>query len=83
MLWSLIKIIAFIAIVTGLTFGAVYLMNTSGGADITIAGYNANLSTLELTIGFALLILLVWLLLKLMGLLVATFKFLNGDETAI
>ena len=83
MLWSLTKIIAFIAIVTGLTFGAVYLLNTSGGADITIAGYNANLSTLELTIGFALLILLVWLLLKLMGLLVATFKFLNGDETAI
>ena len=83
MLWSLIKIVAFIAIVTGLTYGAVYLLNMSGGADITIAGYNANLSPLMLLIGLVLLVLAVWLLLKLMGLLVATFKFLNGDETAI
>ncbi|WP_377510114.1 heme biosynthesis protein HemY [Octadecabacter sp. R77987] len=83
MLWSLIKIIAFIAIVTGLTFGGVHLLNMSGGADVTIAGYNANLSPLELAIGLVLLVLAVWLLLKLMGLLLATFKFLNGDETAI
>jgi len=38
MLWSLIKIIAFIVVVTGLTYGATQLLEVEGGASINIAG---------------------------------------------
>lgn len=83
MLWSLIKILAFITIVTALTFGATMLMDVDGGALITVGGIELRLTTLQLVVGFLILVLLVWLGLKLMAFLVAGFKFLNGDETAI
>ncbi len=83
MLLSLIKIIAFIAIVTALTFGAMQLMSVDGGAIISVAGIEMTLSPLQLVFGFVALIVLVWLFLKLMTFLVATYHFLNGDETAI
>lgn len=83
MLWSLIKILAFVAAVTALTYGAAMLMEVSGGATITIAGIEMTLSALELTIALIALVVLVWVFLKLLGLLVATLHFINGDETAI
>ena len=83
MLWSLIKILLFIAAIIGLTYGATLLMEVSGGATVTMAGTELTLSPLQLAFGFAALILLVWVGLKLFAFLVATFKFLNGDETAI
>lgn len=83
MLWSLIKILAFIAVVTGLTFGATMLMDVEGGALVTVGGVEVRLSTLQLVIAFIALVVLVWLGLKLLTFLVAGFKFLNGDETAI
>ena len=83
MLWSLIKILAFVAIVTALTYGAVLLLEVEGGAIVTIAGTEFQLTTLQLVIAFLVLVVLVWLGLKLLGLLWATVRFLNGDETAI
>ncbi len=83
MLWSLLKILAFVAIVTALTYGAARLMEASGGAEITVAGVEVTLGPLELAIALVVLVLLVWLLLKLLGLLVATLHFINGDETAM
>ena len=83
MLWSLIKIIAFVLAVTALTFGATQLMEVDGGATVDIAGQEFTLSTLEMVFAFVALIVVVWLGLKLLTLCVATFKFLNGDETAI
>ncbi|SMY07231.1 heme biosynthesis protein HemY [Flavimaricola marinus] len=83
MLWSLIKILAFVAVVTAATFGAARLMEVSGGAEITVAGIELTLSPLELTIGFIVLVFLVWLTLKLVGLLIAVLRFINGDETAV
>ncbi len=83
MLWSLIKIILFVAIVTALTFGATMLLDVEGGATIGVAGIEFTLSTLELVFVFVALVVLVWIGLKLLSLLAATFKFLNGDETAI
>jgi len=83
MLWSLIKILAFVVVVTALTFGAVQLMEVSGGAEITVAGIELTLSPLELTVAFVVLVLLVWLFIKVLGLLIATLRFINGDETAI
>lgn len=83
MLFSLIKILLFVAAVTALTFGATQLMDVSGGATIAIAGYELTLSPLQLAFGLLALVVAVWLGLKLLAFLVASFKFLNGDETAI
>jgi len=83
MLWSLVKILLFVAVVTAATFGATMLMDMEGGATIDIGGVSATFSTIEMVVGLVVLVGLVWLLFKLLGLAVATFKFLNGDETAI
>ena len=83
MIWSLIKILAFVVAITALTFGATQLMDLDGGAAVTMAGTEITLSPLQLAFGLGGLVLLVWLFLKLISFLVATFKFLNGDETAI
>ncbi len=83
MLWSLIKILAFVLAVTALTYGGMQLMEVDGGATVDVAGQEFTLSPLELVFAFGAMIVAVWLGLKLLALLVATFKFLNGDETAI
>ncbi len=83
LIWSLFKILAFVAAVTALTFGAIRLMEMTGGAQVTIAGIEMMLSPLDLVIGLLLLLVLLWVLLKLLGLLGATLRFINGDDTAI
>ena len=83
MLWSLIKILAFIIVVTGLTYGATQLLEVEGGVALTIGGIEITLSVLEAVFAFLALVVLIWIGLRLLKLLVATFHFLNGDETAI
>ena len=83
MLWSLVKILAFVAAVAGLTFGGAWLMELTGGAVISVAGYEVTLSPLELAIGFLVLVLLLWLAQKVLALLLAVIGFINGDDTAI
>jgi len=83
MLWSLIKIILFIGIVAGLTLGVGVLAETSGGVRVTIGDTEFNLDALRAAIVAVLLVLVIWIGLKLLSLLVATFRFINGDETAI
>jgi len=83
MLWSLIKILAFILVVTGLTYGGTQLLNVEGGATISIGGAEATLSVLQLVFAFLAFVVLVWIGLALAKLLIASFRFLNGDETAI
>ncbi|MFV0513483.1 MAG: heme biosynthesis protein HemY [Jhaorihella sp.] len=83
MLWSLIKILAFVAIIALLALGAGYLMEASGGVQITVAGTEYTLGALQSVIALLILVLVVWIALKLVSLLIAILKFLNGDETAI
>ncbi len=83
MLWSLIKIILFIGIVGALTLGVGMLAETSGGVRITFGQTEFNLDPLRAAIVAVLLVLAIWIGLKLMSLLVATVRFINGDETAI
>ncbi len=83
MLWSLFKILVFVAIIGLLAMGAGFLMETSGGVQITAGGTEYTLGPLQSVIGLGLLVLGVWLFFKLLSLLVATLKFLNGDETAL
>jgi len=83
MLWSLIKIVLFVVIIAALTLGAGYLLETDGGLRVSVANTEFNLGPLQGVIAMMLLVFLVWLFLKLLSLLVAIIRFLNGDETAI
>ncbi|MCR9127386.1 MAG: tetratricopeptide repeat protein [Rhodobacteraceae bacterium] len=83
MLWSLIKILLFVTIVAALTLGAGYLMESEGGIQITVAGTEFTLGPLQSVIAAVIVVVAVWIFLKLLSLLVAVLRFLNGDETAI
>lgn len=83
MLWSLIKILLFVVLVGALTFGAEYLLESEGGVQLTVAGTEYTLGALQSVIAAIVLVIAVWLLLKVLSLLVAVWRFLNGDETAI
>jgi HemY protein len=83
MLWSLIKIVLFVAVVAVLAWGAGFLLESQGGIQVTVLGTEYSFGPLQSVIAVALLMLGVWLLLKVFALLVATWKFLNGDETAL
>lgn len=83
MLWSLVKILLFVAAIAGLTYGAGWLMESEGGVMITVAGVEYSLGPLQAVIALVVLVVLCWVLFKLVSLLVAVLKFLNGDETAI
>ena len=84
MLWSLIKIVLFVVIVAAIAWGAGYLSELDeGGLRLTWAGYEYNLGPLETAIALVLLLVAAWVLFKVVGLLVATLRFINGDDTAI
>ena len=48
---------------------------------ITLGGVEYTLSAIEAVIVLTLLVVLIWVGLKLMSLLVATLRFINGDDT--
>ncbi|MDG1168200.1 MAG: heme biosynthesis HemY N-terminal domain-containing protein [Sulfitobacter sp.] len=83
MLWSLIKIIAFVAAIAAMAWGAGYLLESQGGIQVTVMGTEYSFGPLQSVIAVIVLMIAVWLLLKVFSLLVATLKFLNGDETAL
>ena len=83
MLWSIIKIVVFIALVAGAAFAAGHLLEMDGGVVIQFGGQEFSLTPLKAVIVLLLLVLSIWLLLKLAALLIAVLKFINGDETAI
>ena len=83
MLWSIIKIVGFIALVAAATFGAAHLIEMDGEIRIALGGQEFNLTPIKAVIALILLVGAIWLLLKLFSLLVATLKFINGDETAL
>jgi len=83
MLWSLIKIVLFVVIIAALTLGAGYLMETDGELLMSFGAQEYSLGPLQAVIAMILLVVAVWLFLKLFSLLMATIRFLNGDDTAI
>ncbi|MCV2882139.1 heme biosynthesis protein HemY [Actibacterium sp. XHP0104] len=83
MLWSLFKILLFVVLVAVLTIGAGLLMESQEGIRIALAGWEFTLGPLQAVIVAGGLLVVVWLVLKLLGLLLAVLKFISGDETAI
>jgi HemY protein len=83
MLWSLLKVVLFVALVAAISFGAALLQNAQSGLRITFAGWEFNLGPLQGTIALMVLIGAVWILMRVVGLLVASLRFVTGDETAL
>lgn len=83
MLWSLLKILLFVAAIAGLTWGAGFLIETDQGIRLSAANVELNLGPMQAVIVLILALIGLWLLLKAIALLIAVLKFLNGDETAL
>jgi len=83
MLWSLIKILIFVAMVMLISFGASRLMEAQGGVMIQYAGLELSFGALQAALLVLGLLVSFWLVLKLLGLVVALLRFINGDETAL
>ena len=83
MIWSLTKVVAFLVVIAGLAVLAGFMSDSGETLRIWAFGREYTLGPLQMVIAALLLVALVWLVLKLIGLLSATFRFLNGDETAI
>ena len=67
MLWSLVKILLFVAAIAGLTYGAGWLMESEGGVMITVAGVEYSLGPLQAVIALVVLVVLCWVLFKLVS----------------
>lgn len=83
MLVSLSKVLIFVALVVGLIFGVDFLMNNGEGLRIAVADTEFTLGPVQTLIAGVLLLVLVWVVLKVLGLILACLRFLAGDETAI
>jgi HemY protein len=83
MLWSLIKILSFVAMVMLISFGAGRLMEAKGAVTIQYSGFELSFGTLQAALLVLGLLISLWLLLKLLGLVIALLRFINGDETAL
>ena len=83
MLWSLIKILSFVAMVMLISFGAGRRMEAQGGVMIQYAGLELSFGALQAALLVLGLLVSFWLVLKLLGLVVALLRFINGDETAL
>ena len=83
MVWSLVKILIFVGLIVLLTMGVSTLLETSGEVRISVANTEFTLTPLVALVGLVVLLFAFWVALKILNLLVAVFRFLNGDETAI
>lgn len=83
MIWSFIKIALFLILVAALTLGATHLADSGEGVRIVLMGMEFTLGPLQAVIVALLAFVLVWVIIRVVGLLVAFLRFLNGDETAI
>lgn len=83
MFWIILKIAVFLLVVAGLTLGADALLDSDAGVRIAFANTEFTLGPVQAALTALFLLAVLWLLLKLAGLFVATLRFINGDETAI
>lgn len=89
MLWSLVKVLIFVALVAGATLLAGAILNLDGGVTVQVPATGMNsavefrITPIQFIIGLIVFVAAVWLLFKLAGFLIATLRFINGDETAI
>ncbi|MEX1661373.1 heme biosynthesis protein HemY [Thioclava sp. 15-R06ZXC-3] len=83
MIWTFIKVALFLVVVAAATLGASHLADMSGGLRISTLGMEFTLGPLQAVIAAILLFVAIWLVIRIVGFLVAFLRFISGDETAI
>ena len=83
MLWTVAKILFFVVLVAALSLGAAILLDMGGTMRVALAGWEFSLGPLQMVIAGIAVLVVTWGILKILGLLLATLRFLTGDETAI
>lgn len=83
MIWSFVKILLFVGIVGAVTLGTGYVIEAGGEVRIALGAMEFSLSPLAGLVVLILMLIGGWIAFRIAGLLVATARFLNGDETAI
>lgn len=83
MLWSVARILIFVTLVAALGLGAAVLLETGGSLRIAVAGWEFTLGPFQSALAGLALLLATWGVLKVLGLLLASIRFLTGDETAL
>ena len=83
MIWLLLRTALFVALAAAVAYGIGVLLDTPGGIEITWAGRAYAFDPLTFVALFLAAVLALWIAWKLIGLAVATIRFLTGDETAI
>lgn len=83
MFWTLIKVLLFVVAVIALALGLGQLMDSSQTVELRLFDMEYVLSPLMAVGVLAALLVVLWLVLKLIGLALAMLRFMNGDETAI
>ncbi|WP_136683113.1 heme biosynthesis protein HemY [Falsirhodobacter xinxiangensis] len=83
MLWSLAKVLIFVAVIAAASLTASWLLDSGGGIRVAVSGWELTLGPIQTLIAALLIVAALWLLMKLVTLIVAFLRFLNGDETAL
>ena len=83
MLWSLLKVLIFFALLGLIALGAGLLQQVDSAVLVRAFGVEFSLGPAEIVIFLIILVVALWVVLKLAGLLVAVLRFINGDETAL
>ena len=83
MLWTLGKVVFFLGLIGAAGLGLMHWAEQGGAVRIWLLNQEFTFGPLMVLIVVALMFLAVWLGLKLMGLLWATWRFMGGDETAV
>ncbi len=83
MLQSLLKILLFLAVTLAVSLLAIRLGETGESLQVVFQGRSYQLGAMEVAVSLLLLMVLGWALFRLVGVVVATLRFLLGDETAL
>lgn len=83
MFWTLLKLLVFVVVVIGLAYGAGALMDSGQTVGLRIMDLEFTLGPIQAIIAFAVFLVALWVVLKVVALSFAVLRFMNGDETAI
>ncbi|MHA3913503.1 heme biosynthesis HemY N-terminal domain-containing protein [Halovulum sp. GXIMD14793] len=83
MIWSIFKALIFVALAAAVTWGVWLIIELPGEVKISLADREWPLTPIKALILFIAAMFVVWVALRLIGIVLAIFRYLSGDETAL
>lgn len=83
MFWTVLKIVLFLGLVAGLVLGVEALTDQQAGLRLAVGTMEYTLGPVQMALALLFLLGALWLVMKLAVLMVATLRFINGDDTAL